>query len=36
MRYLEHKRHERLAKEDEEHRRLRQLMKELKTANISM
>lgn len=35
LRYFEHKRHERLAKEEEEQKRLRRIMKELQAANIS-
>ena len=34
MRYLEHKRQERITKEEEEHRRLRRIMKELEEAKI--
>ena len=35
MRYLEHKRQQRIAKDEEEHRRLVKIMKELQEAELS-
>lgn len=36
MRYLEHKRQQRIARDEEEHKRLQRIMKELEEAELGM